>query len=129
MCSCSPTDANEAFDFGHDPKLNDDPNDTWIDTHMRGYNPWPRQLPGFEEHMSAYYRRLRDFCRIMARSVALSLDLPENYFQKYLTHPGCSSLIAHYPPQPPGSTLAKGLDAHTDAECMVPLFHILHFTS
>jgi isopenicillin N synthase-like dioxygenase len=84
---------------------------------MSGYNPWPHQLPGFEEHFSSYYRRLRGFCRIMARSVALSLDLPEDFFQKYLTHPGCSSLIAHYPPQPPGSTLAKGLDAHTDAEC------------
>ncbi|KAG0645069.1 downy mildew resistance [Hyphodiscus hymeniophilus] len=109
--------ANEAFDFGHDPKLNDDPNDKWVDTFMRGYNPWPRQLPGFEKHLSSYYRRLRSFCRIMARSIALSLDLPEDYFEKYLTHPGCSSLIAHYPPQPPGSILAKGLDAHTDAEC------------
>jgi isopenicillin N synthase-like dioxygenase len=72
-------DANEAFAFGHDPKLNDDPNDTWIDTHMRGYNPWHRQLQGFEEHLSTYYHRLRDFYRIITRSVTLSLDLPEDY--------------------------------------------------
>ncbi|KAH9211797.1 non-hem dioxygenase in morphine synthesis N-terminal-domain-containing protein [Leptodontidium sp. 2 PMI_412] len=42
--------ANEAFDWGHDPKLTDDPNDTFIDPHMRGSNPWPTTRPGFEEH-------------------------------------------------------------------------------
>ena len=115
------TDCNEAFDFGHDDKLNDDPCDTWLDPHMRGSNPWPRQLPGFESCFSEYYRRLRAFCRIMTKSVALSLGLPEEYFQKYITHPGCSSVIMHYPPQEPGNNDTKGLDAHTDVECRSPL--------
>lgn len=109
-------DANEAFDYGHDSKLNDDPNYENNDPYMRGDNPWPTTLPGFEEQLSKYYWTLRHFCRAMTRSVALSLDLPEDYFMKHITHPGCSSLIAHYPPQDKGSAL-RGLDAHTDAEC------------
>ncbi|KUJ08410.1 Clavaminate synthase-like protein [Mollisia scopiformis] len=97
--------ANEAFDWGHDAKLNDDPNDEFIDTHMRGDNPWPRQLPHFEAVLSGYYRTLRAFARILARNVALSLDLDESYFEPVLTHPGCSALVAHYPPQKSGSRI------------------------
>lgn len=113
------SDANEAFDWGHDYKVNDDPNEQYLDPHMRGVNQWPQDLPGFEEHLSAYYRCLRDFCRVMTNSVALSLDLPEDYFKKYITHPGCSTVLAHYPPQGMGST-SKGLDPHSDAECECP---------
>lgn len=83
---------------------------------MRGDNPWPKQLPGFEEHLSNYYRMMRAFCRVLARNVALSLDLNENYFDPVLTHPGCSALVAHYPPKKPKSR-NFGLSAHTDAEC------------
>lgn len=121
-------DANEAFDFGHDSKLNDDPTYENNDPYMRGENPWPTKLPGFEEQLSKYYRTLRDFCRVMTRSVALSLDLPEDYFMKYITHPGCSTLIAHYPPQEKDSAL-RGLDAHTDAECEDPFIDITVYST
>ncbi|TVY34735.1 putative 2-oxoglutarate-dependent dioxygenase [Lachnellula occidentalis] len=107
--------ANEAFDWGHDCRLNDDPEDMFIDPYMRGENPWPKQLPGFEAHLSEYYRTMRAFCRVMARNVALSLDLQESHFDSILTHPGCSALVAHYPPQEPKSG-NLGLSAHTDAE-------------
>jgi isopenicillin N synthase-like dioxygenase len=109
-------DANEAFDWGHDNKLTDDPDDTFVDPYMRGDNPWPQQLPGFEEHLSNYYRTMRAFCRVLARNIALSLNLNENYFDPVLTHPGCSALVARYPPQKPKSR-NFGLSAHTDAEC------------
>ncbi|KAH7381879.1 putative 1-aminocyclopropane-1-carboxylate oxidase [Cadophora sp. MPI-SDFR-AT-0126] len=108
--------ANEAFDWGHDPKLTDDPNDTFIDPHMRGSNPWPSALPGFEEHLSEYYRTMRTFCRVLARNIALSLGLDEGHFDSVLTHPGCSALVAHYPPQQKEDGGAVGLSAHTDAE-------------
>lgn len=107
---------NEAFDWGHDSKLNDDPHDSFVDPYMRGENPWPRQLPEFETILSDYYRRMRAFGRILARNVALSLGLDESYFEPVLTHPGCSALVAHYPPQEIGSK-KFGLDGHTDAEC------------
>jgi len=51
----------------------------------------------------------------MARNVALSLGLEEQHFDSVLTHPGCSALVAHYPPQEAGSG-NLGLSAHTDAE-------------
>ncbi|RFU25908.1 hypothetical protein B7463_g10436, partial [Scytalidium lignicola] len=107
--------ANEAFDWGHDSKLNDDPEDKFIDPHMRGENPWPRQIPEFEQVLSNYYRRLRNLGRVFAQNIALSLGLDESYFDPYLTHPGCSALVAHYPPQEVGSK-KFGIDGHTDAE-------------
>jgi isopenicillin N synthase-like dioxygenase len=120
LTDCSATsDANEAFDWGHDSKLNDDPNDdALVDTFMRGANRWPKteSLPGFEECLSDYYCRLRSFCRALARNVALSLDLPEDFFDKDLAHPGCSALVAHYPPQAPNSN-HFGIDPHSDSEC------------
>ncbi|RDW80981.1 hypothetical protein BP5796_05679 [Coleophoma crateriformis] len=107
---------NEAFDWGHDRFLNDDPTDPCNDPYMRGDNVWPRQLPGFKEELSAYYRTMRAFCRIMARNVALSLGLDEDYFAPFVTHPGCSALVAHYPPVGKGMQI-RNLDPHTDAEC------------
>ncbi|KAI1612685.1 putative 1-aminocyclopropane-1-carboxylate oxidase [Exophiala viscosa] len=108
--------ANEAFDWGHDPKLNDDPNDAFVDPFMKGENVWPTEsLPEFEECLSEYYRRLRSFSRVLARNVALSLDLAEDFFDEDLAHPGCSAVIAHYPPQAPKSE-QFGLDPHSDSE-------------
>lgn len=84
---------------------------------MRGENRWPTEsLPGFEQCLSDYFRRLRSFGRVLARNVALSLELPEDFFDKDLTHPGCSAVIAHYPPQPP-KTDHFGIDPHSDSEC------------
>ncbi|KAJ9633549.1 hypothetical protein H2204_006932 [Knufia peltigerae] len=107
--------ANEAFDWGLDAKLNDDPEYACSDPYMKGSNVWPKQLPGFEEHLSQYYGKVRDLGRVMARNVALSLGLPEDSFDPYLTHPGCSAVVAHYPPMETTST-KLGLDPHTDNE-------------
>ncbi|KAI9737026.1 MAG: hypothetical protein M1834_000615 [Cirrosporium novae-zelandiae] len=112
--------ANEAFDWGHDSKLTDDPNDQFVDPYMRGENPWPRHPEDFESTLSEYYRQLRAFTRVMARNVALSLGLKEDYFEPQLTHPGCTGLIAHYPPQPAKSNIF-GIDGHTDAEFLTIL--------
>lgn len=87
---------------------------------MRGSNPWPSTLPGFEEHLSEYYRTLRAFCRVLAKNVALSLGLEEGHFDGVLTHPGCSALVAHYPPLENKDGGMVGLSAHTDAECQFP---------
>lgn len=106
---------NEAFDWGHKRKLNDDPDDKFVDPYMRGKNIWPRQLPNFEAVLLDYYKRMRAFGRIPARNVALSPGLDELYFAPVLTHPGCSALVTHYPPQEVGPK-KFGLDGHTDSE-------------
>lgn len=110
------SDLNEAFEWGHDAKLNDDPADDCNDPFMAGGYVWPPEPVGFEDTLSNYYRELRAFCRLLAKSVAMSLGLPEGYFDNWVSHPGCSAVIAHYPPQDRGST-ARGLDPHTDSEC------------
>lgn len=110
------SDANEAFDWGHDSKLNDDPNETFIDPHMRGENVWPSQLPELEIVLSEYYRKLREFCRFLTKTLALSLGLEEDYFEPVTSHPGCSALVAHYPPLPKDK-IHFGIDPHTDSEC------------
>ncbi|KUL89330.1 hypothetical protein ZTR_03669 [Talaromyces verruculosus] len=107
--------ANEAFDWGHDSKLNDDPNETFIDPHMRGENVWPSKLPELEIVLSEYYRKLREFCRFLTRTLALSLELEEDYFEPVTNHPGCSALVAHYPPLPKDK-IHFGIDPHTDSE-------------
>ncbi|EXJ89707.1 hypothetical protein A1O3_02774 [Capronia epimyces CBS 606.96] len=112
--------ANEAFDWGLDSKLNDDAGYDCMDPFMQGHNVWPRQLPGFEDHLSAYFGALRSLGRVLARNIALSLGLPEDLFDDYLTHPGCSAVVAHYPPLESGST-KLGLDPHTDNEFLTLL--------
>ncbi|KAK1456583.1 2OG-Fe(II)oxygenase [Colletotrichum melonis] len=62
---------NEAFEWGHDSKLNDDPNDACDDPYMKGRNRWPREPADFEDQLSTYYRELRVFCRLLASSHAL----------------------------------------------------------
>lgn len=107
---------NEAFDFGLDSKLNDDPSYTCSDPYMKGSNVWPRQLPEFEVTLSTYFKQLRELGRALTKNVSLSLGLEEDRFDQYLTHPGCSGVVAHYPPQEANST-KLGLDPHTDNEC------------
>ncbi|UQC76717.1 2OG-Fe(II)oxygenase [Colletotrichum lupini] len=62
---------NEAFEWGHDSKLNDDPNDACDDPYMKGRNRWPREPADFEDQLSTYYRELRAFCRLLASSHVL----------------------------------------------------------
>lgn len=83
---------------------------------MGGLNLWPKEPMGFEETLSSYYRELRELCPFMARNIALSLDVPEDYFDPYTSHPGCCAVVVHYPPQDRKSP-ARGLDPHTDSEC------------
>ncbi|KAL2682299.1 hypothetical protein Neosp_006749 [[Neocosmospora] mangrovei] len=108
-------DGRGTFEWGLDTKLNDDPEHSCEDPFMKGSNRWPREPVGFEEQLSGYYSCVRDFCRLLVRSVALSLGLDEDYFKSCTSHPGCTAVIAHYPPQQRGSA-ARGLDAHTDSE-------------
>ncbi|KIV81242.1 hypothetical protein PV11_08668 [Exophiala sideris] len=106
---------NEAFEWGHDPQLNDDPDDNCCDPYMKSANRWPQEPAGFEEYLSLYYREMRDFGRLMTKTIALSLGLREDYFERDISHPGCTAVMAHYPPQELDS-LSRGLDAHTDSE-------------
>ena len=109
----APPDLKEGSYVGPEHGL-DDPR-VIAGTFNHGANQWPAQRPSFRPVMMAYLDVMLDLAARMMRGIALSLDLPENYFAHY-----CSDAMAmvrplHYPPHPahalPGQ---KGAGAHTD---------------
>jgi isopenicillin N synthase-like dioxygenase len=67
-------------------------------------------------------------CRHICRLFALSLALPEEYFEPLTTHPGGIARLIRYPPSTNPKPLSEtnkeeeiGLGAHTDYECFTLL--------
>ena len=52
-----------------------------------GRNQWPANFPGFKEKYEAYVDKALDLGRHLARMLALSLELPEDYFDEGLVEP------------------------------------------
>jgi isopenicillin N synthase-like dioxygenase len=85
---------------------------------------WPERPPGFREAVSVFHEAGLAVLRQLMRGVAVSLGLPEKYFDAaHEPHSGAVMLL-HYPPitEPllPGQ-LRSG--AHTDFGTMTLLFH------
>ena len=79
-----------------------------------GPNQWP-DLPGFREHMESYNARVIALGQHVARLVALSLELPEDYFDETLKEPLFYSRLLKYPPHPKDAAPNQlGAGAHTD---------------
>lgn len=105
-----PTDVKERFRAPYDTNL------------PTGY--WPERLPNFREVISVFHEAGLSVLRQLMHGVAVSLGLPEEYFDAaHEPHTGAVMLL-HYPPiiEPllPGQ-LRSG--AHTDFGTMTLLFH------
>ena len=105
-----PADIREAFRAPYDDSL------------PAGY--WPERLPEFREAISVFHEAGLLVLHHIMRGVALSLGLPEDFFDAaHRPHSGAVMLL-HYPPitEPllPGQ-LRSG--AHTDFGTMTLLFH------
>jgi isopenicillin N synthase-like dioxygenase len=105
-----PTDVKERFRAPYDSNL------------PPGY--WPERLPQFREAISVFHEAGVSVLRQVMHGIALSLGLPEEYFDAaHQPHSGAVMLL-HYPPitEPllPGQ-LRSG--AHTDFGTMTLLFH------
>lgn len=86
-------------------------------------NQWPNEndLPGFYDGIKNYYGSALQLARHLCKLFALSLELPENYFDPMITHPSGNARLMYYPPsknlQPLESSAASeeiGLGAHSD---------------
>ncbi len=109
----TPPDLKEGYYIGPDHK----PDDPRVIAGMfnHGANQWPSQRPNFRPVMQAYLGVMLDLSARMMGGIALSLDLPEQYFAGFCNNAMATVRLLHYPPQPararPGQ---KGAGAHTD---------------
>ena len=87
---------------------------------MVGPNAWPSKL-GFKNTVAAYYGEVLTLARRMVRLFAAVLELPSDYFENIVTHPGAMVRLIHYPPQDASQPDALGIGAHTDIECFTIL--------
>jgi isopenicillin N synthase-like dioxygenase len=88
----------------------------------KNMNQWPSEdsVPGFYEAVKTYYGEALLLARHLCRLFALSLALPENYFDSKTTHPSANSRMMYYPAGRP-MTDDVGLGAHTDYQCFTIL--------
>jgi len=90
---------------------------------LHGPDQWPSGLPGWKETMLECYGALSDLGRAIMRAFALALDLPETWFDRWLTGPMATLGPLHYPPQSGRITEARlGAGAHTDFGCLTILW-------
>ncbi len=108
----------EGFDIGYefdaDPQATRD-NELHKISNMYGENVWPdeRVLPGFRATYLEYYANLLKLSRNLLKMFAVALDLPDNYFDAFVTRPGSMSRLIHYPPQPIPGGNHPGIAPHT----------------
>ncbi|KAL2004546.1 hypothetical protein VTN00DRAFT_3431 [Thermoascus crustaceus] len=118
---------SEAFDIGYEiaGDRQKGPNDVLPPDNfsLYGGNQWPKEenLPGFRETYLSYFGEVLELSRRLMKIFALSLDLPEDYFDGIVKYPGCISRLMHYPPQPVPGEEQVGIAIHTDYECFTIL--------
>jgi isopenicillin N synthase-like dioxygenase len=66
---------------------------------MHGPNTWPL-IPGWEPSIRTYFHDMLQLSKAVARGVALSLNLPETFFDDKMRDPVAQLLLLKYPPPP-----------------------------
>lgn len=82
-----------------------------------GPNQWPEPLGHtFQESAMTYYKSTVDLAADLLKALALSLDLEEEYFSKFMDGAVATMRLLHYPSQPADADekLSRGIGAHTD---------------
>lgn len=75
---------------------------------------WPA-LPGFREAIFSYYDPVQDLGLHLMRLLALSLDMPWDFFDEAYRWSNSSLRMLRYPPQPANAAFNQlGAGAHTD---------------
>ncbi len=91
-----------------------------------GPNIWPEAMEGvddFKETAMAYYQETCRLAQDILRVLALTLELPEDYFEAFTSGALATMRLLHYPPQPADSDekLSRGIGAHTDFDAVTLL--------
>ena len=95
----------------------------WPDDHpyvkagYQTYGPsqWPEELPDVRAQSQRYIAALNALSLRLMQLMALSLDLPEHYFDTACTDPMVTLRMLRYPPHPEGADdRTFGAGAHTD---------------
>lgn len=80
-----------------------------------GHNQWPAEVPEAPAQCEAYIRTLLTLSRQLMQLLALSLDLPEDYFDATSDSPMVTLRMVRYPAHPQGADERTfGAGAHTD---------------
>jgi isopenicillin N synthase-like dioxygenase len=80
-----------------------------------GHNQWPAELPEAPAQCEAYIRTMLALSRRLMQLMALSLELPEAYFDASSESPMVTLRMVRYPAHPPGADERTfGAGAHTD---------------
>lgn len=99
-------DFKECFDFG----LHEDEVSPFF-----GPNQMPTQPEQFKEVFERYHEAMMTLARQLISAIALSLELPADYFAKLQRKPITIQRLLHYPPQEGEITVEEiGIGAHTD---------------
>lgn len=111
--SGAPPDLKESFYIGAEVPA-DDPR-VLAGRFNTGPNQWPVGLANFAPTMQVYYQAVYALGADLVRGMALSLQLPADFFEAYLEDAAATLRLLHYPPQPTRPLPdEKGCGAHTD---------------
>ena len=108
-------DWHEAVDFGLD--LPSGHPDVVAGKPLQGPNQWPDQLPKFKDALEKHWDAMLNLASKITEGLALSLNLEENYFERFTGKQQCSMRITHYPPHSQNLSaedVRDGIGAHID---------------
>ena len=115
-------DMQEAFEVALE--LPEDDPDYVAGSPIYGPNVWPTELPEFEQDVYSYFEHMLALGRTLFRLFALTLDLPETFYDKEISKPMAQLRLIHYPTTKhrPSASGSLGVGAHTDYECFTILW-------